>query len=107
MDVLLPVGDQLIFGLGNPDDAVQAYQDDRDDDGGLDLDVSIHRLSTGSLTVAAREAVLSRARQQAVSCFLFLTHQTRHGAARHLQLYVVGLYPQYQRIILIHTDDGP
>ncbi len=45
MDVLFPVGDQLVFRFGNSDDAVQAYQDDRDDDGGFDLEVAIHMLS--------------------------------------------------------------
>jgi len=44
MDVLVPVGDQLVLGLGNSNDAVQAYQNDRDDDSGLDLDVAIHML---------------------------------------------------------------
>jgi hypothetical protein len=37
VDVLFPVGDQLVLGLGNADDAVEADQDHRDDDAGFEF----------------------------------------------------------------------
>ncbi len=54
LDVLLPVGDQLVLGFRNSDDAIEADQDDRDDDGDLILMLRFMLLNTVSLTVAAR-----------------------------------------------------
>jgi hypothetical protein len=42
MDVLMPIGDQLILGFGDSNNAVQANQNHREDDSGFDLDVAIH-----------------------------------------------------------------
>ena len=82
------------FDFGNADNAVDADQDHRDDDDGLNLDVAIHGLIPSVGLVASDRVTLLHA-------FFSSVTRARHRAARHLDLDVVRLDAQYQRIIIV------
>src|SRR5260370_35733829 len=42
VDVIVPIRDEHVLGLGQPDDAVDADQDTRDDNADFDFDVALH-----------------------------------------------------------------
>ena len=99
MDVVLPVLHQLGARPGNADDAVDADQDQRNDDPRFDLEIPIHAFRSWP---SARAGIPAWRRNNL--SLLVLRNQTGHGAPVHLQFDVVGFDSNNQSIITDRND---